>query len=71
MGVKFGKGKQIILADCASQYAAQALEIKLNWPMLSIMRRTYSASGELIELMRMYYEYSRYSFEVELDLGAQ
>ncbi len=71
LGVELGKGRQIISADRASQHVAQALEIKLNWPVLSIMRRAYSASGELIEFMRMYYEYSQYSFEVELDLGTQ
>lgn len=65
-----GKGKQIIRADAASSKAAKALNISEGWPVLSIVRRGFSASGELVEYMQLIYEYTQYSFEVELQLSA-
>ena len=38
--------------------------------MLSIVRRAYSQEGELVEYMRLTYEYTQYSFEVELQLSS-
>ncbi len=68
--VALGTGRQSIRAGCASADVAQALGIEENSPILKIERRAYSDSGSLIEYMRMAYEYTKYSFEVELKLSA-
>lgn len=68
--VPLGIGRQNIRAGKAAPEAARALGIEEGSPVLEIRRRAYSAAGELIEYMQMTYEYSRYSFEVELKLSA-
>lgn len=65
-----GKGRQIIRADAASPAVSAVLDIPEGWPVLSIVRRAYSAQGELVEYMQLTYEYSQYAFEVELQLSA-
>lgn len=69
--VQLGRGKQTIRADRASPAAAKALQIPEGWPVLSILRRAYSASGQLVEYMLMNYEYTQYSFDVELSLSSK
>ncbi|MCI8933426.1 MAG: GntR family transcriptional regulator [Clostridiaceae bacterium] len=69
--VQLGRGKQTIRADRASPIAAKALQIPEGWPVLSILRRAYSASGQLVEYMLMNYEYTKYSFDVELSLSSK
>lgn len=68
--LQLGKGKQTIRADRASARAAKALDIEEGWPVLSIIRRAYSATGDLVEYMFLTYEYTQYSFDVELMLSS-
>jgi len=65
-----GKGRQSIRANAASPAVCAVLDIPEGWPVLSIVRRAYSAQGELVEYMQLTYEYSQYSFEVELQLSS-
>ena len=69
--MQLGRGKQTIRADRASPQAAKALQIPEGWPVLSIRRRSYNAQGELVEYMIMTYEYTQYSFDVELNLSSR
>lgn len=69
--MQLGRGKQTIRADRASPQAAKALQIPEGWPVLSIRRRAYNAQGELVEYMIMTYEYTQYSFDVELNLSSR
>ena len=66
--MQLGRGKQTIRA---SSQAAKALQIPEGWPVLSIRRRAYNAQGELVEYMIMTYEYTQYSFDVELNLSSR
>ena len=59
-----------IRAGRASIDVAGALGIDAGSPVLEIERRAFSASKKLIEYMQMAYEYTKYSFEVELKLSA-
>lgn len=68
--MRLGKGRQIIRADAADPRVAKTLRIREGWPVLSIVRRAYAASGELVEYMQLTYEYTKYSFEVELQLSS-
>ncbi len=68
--IPLGVGRQSIRAARAGCEAARALDIELDSPVLEIERRAYSADGKLIEYMLMTYEYTKYSFEVELRLSA-
>ncbi len=68
--MSLGKGRQIIRADAAGPRVAETLHIREGWPVLSIVRRAYSSSGELVEYMHLTYEYTQYSFEVELQLSS-
>lgn len=69
-GVKLGKGIQTIRADRASGQIADILRIPAGTPVLRIDRSAFSASGELIEYMELFYEYNTYAFKVELELEA-
>ena len=69
--MQLGRGKQTIRADRASPQAAKALQIPEGWPVLSNRRRAYNAQGELVEYMIMTYEYTQYSFDVELNLSSR
>lgn len=68
--VPLGTGRQRIRAGKAGGEMAQALGIEDGTPVLEIERRAYCATGQLIEYMQMAYEYSKYSFEVELKLSS-
>ena len=54
----------------ASAKVLDVLHIKEGRPVLSIVRRAYSQEGVLVEYMRLTYEYTQYSFEVELQLSS-
>lgn len=69
VGVRLGKGRQIIRAAGASGNVAQNLKLAQNAPVLQIERKTYSKTGELLEYMILSYEASRYSFLVEMDIN--
>ena len=68
--IALGNGRQSIRAGKASPAVARSLGVEEGSPVLEIERRAYRASGELIEYMQMAYEYSKYSFEIELKLSA-
>lgn len=68
--MSLGKGRQIIRADAASEKVAEALGVPQGSPVLSITRRAYTDSGQLVEYMQLYYEYTQYSFSVELQLSS-
>lgn len=68
LGVELGKGAQIIRADEASPKVAEVLNVSKKSPVLVIERKSYSKAGELIEFMIIYYEYTKYSFQVEMEL---
>lgn len=68
--IPLGIGRQSIRAGRASIDVAGALGIDAGSPVLEIERRAFSASKKLIEYMQMAYEYTKYSFEVELKLSA-
>lgn len=68
LGVQLGKGVQVIRADEASPKVADVLNIAKKSPVLVIERKSYSKAGDLIEFMIIYYEYTKYSFQVEMDL---
>jgi len=68
--LSLGKGKQVIRADAASPKVSEALGISPGSPVLSINRRAYSATGELVEYMQLSYEHTQYSFSVELQLSS-
>lgn len=69
LGVKLGKGWQVIRAAGASGIVAQNLRIPENWPVLQIERKAYDADSNLIEYMILTYEASRYAFVVEMELS--
>lgn len=69
LGIALGKGIQYIRAAKAEPSLACALNLSENTPLLVIERESYSRQGELIEYMKSYYEYTQYSFKVELDLS--
>lgn len=69
LNVDLGKGIQYVRADAANKKLASALDVAEHTPLLAIERESYSKSGELIEYMKSYYEYTQYSFKIELDLS--
>ena len=69
LGITLGKGVQYIRAAKADKPLASALSVPENAPLLVIERESYSKQGELIEYMKSYYEYTQYSFKIELDLS--
>ena len=69
MGIKLGKGKQVISAAGAKGRVADSLKLPNNWPVLQIERKAYDDQENLIEYMILSYEASRYSFSVELKLN--
>jgi len=71
IGIKLGRGKQIIRATGAEGINARCLNLPNNWPVLQIERKAYSESGELIQYLILTYEASKYSFEVEMELKKQ
>ena len=68
LGVTLGRGIQHISANKAGAELARVLNVSDNTPVLRIDRESYSAEGELIEVMELFYGYTEYSFRVELDL---
>ena len=60
---------QYIRASKADKPLASALSVPENTPLLVIERESYSKQGQLIEYMKSYYEYTQYSFKIELDLS--
>ncbi len=71
LGVPLGKGRQHISAQRADKRLAELLGVGEGWPVLRILRHSYSAQQELIEYMELYYDYRSYAFVVELDLNAE
>ena len=69
LGITLGKGVQYIRAAKADKPLASALSVPENAPLLVIERESYSKQGELIEYIKSYYEYTQYSFKIELDLS--
>lgn len=69
--IKLGKGIQVIRADEAGSTVAARLHIQKNHPVLVIERKSFSSTGDLIEFMTIYYKYTQYAFQVELDLFAE
>ena len=69
LGITLGKGVQYIRASKADKPLASALSVPENTPLLVIERESYSKQGQLIEYMKSYYEYTQYSFKIELDLS--
>jgi len=66
--VPLGRGIQYISAGKASPELASILKVEVSSPVLKIERESYSAQGEIIEYMELFYEYTQYTFKVELDL---
>ena len=70
LNMSLGNGRQSIRADAASKRVAEVLDLCEGWPVLSISRRGFTSSGELVEYMNLTYEYTQYSLEVELQLSS-
>lgn len=68
IGIKLGKGCQIIRATGASETIANNLQIPLNAPILQIERKAYDSNGNMIEYMVLSYVASIYYFKVEMEL---
>lgn len=68
--ISLGRGVQYISAGKANQELAEILQVERNYPVLQIERESYSAQGDIIEVMELFYEYSQYTFKVELNLRA-
>lgn len=68
LNVPLGRGVQYISAGKASTELADILKVEVSSPVLKIERESYSAQGEIIEIMELFYEYTQYAFKVELDL---
>jgi len=71
LGIKLGKGLQNIRALPAGSWHSEVMSIDEGVSMLMVERFSYDASGGLIEVMEMFYEYTQYYFKVELDLSAE
>lgn len=68
--IPLGKGIQNITALPAGTRVAETLQIPKNTPVLMLERFSYSAMGEFLEYMLVFYKHDKYSFQVELDLSA-
>lgn len=70
LNVPLGKGIQYISAGKANQELAEILNVETNSPALKILRESYSKQGEIIEVMELFYDYTQYTFKVELNLSS-
>lgn len=70
LNIQLGKGIQNITAIPAGTRIAEKLKVSKNSPVLMLERFSYSAQGQLLEYMLVYYKHDKYSFQVELDLSA-
>ena len=71
LGVQLGRGTQLVRAAKADKAMSSLLGVAPGTPMLVVTREAYSAEGRLIEYMEASYEYTQYSFKVELELSAE
>lgn len=71
LNIRLGKGVQYITATPANTKVASILGVVKNSPLLMLERFSYSYDGQFLEYMQVYYEYSKYSFQVELDLSSE
>lgn len=70
LNIPLGRGVQLIQANRATKKIAELLEVEDGSPLLTIFRESYSSDGRLIEYMEANYEYTQYSFKVELELDS-
>ncbi len=68
--LELGKGIQRIKATKADKKSSKLMGVKEDWPLLQIDRKSYSKDKKLIEYMELLYEYTQYSFEMELNLSS-
>ncbi|MDW7669471.1 MAG: GntR family transcriptional regulator [Bacillota bacterium] len=68
-GIKLGKGKQSIMARKASSLVSTYLNVKENSPILRIERLSLDDIGNPFEFIKIYYEYSKYKIDIDLELN--
>ncbi len=67
--VTLGRGFQRIFAIRADAELAEKLNMPLGEPLTRIERESYSADGELVELLEQFSTYSQYEYTISLELG--
>jgi len=67
LGIQLGKGFQRIRAISANPEQAALLNISTGAPLIFIQRETYNKTGEFLEIINIYCEYSQYEYTVSLD----
>lgn len=71
LGIRLGRATQIIRAGKADEDVAEILDVKKDTPILIVSRESYRADKQLLEYSIRYFEYTQYSFRIELDISSE